>query len=109
MLPVERIFERMTASGVDQCFLLPHDLSTETGDKITNEDVAELVKMGKGRFYGFASVDPHLDNAAELVEKAFKELNLSGLKLHPCKQKNSILMMKNFILFMKYVENIKNR
>lgn len=86
VLPVERIFERMTASGVDQCFLLPHDLSTETGDKITNEDVAELVKMGKGRFYGFASVDPHLDNAAELVEKAFKELNLSGLKLHPCKQ-----------------------
>lgn len=84
---VERIFERMTSSGVDQCFLLPHDYSTIHGDKVSNEEISELVRLGNGRFYGFASVDPELQNAPEIVEHAFKDLKLSGLKLHPSKQR----------------------
>ena len=55
---VERIFERLSASGVDKCVLLPHDYRFHKGDHISNEDMARLVEFGKGRFYGFASVEP---------------------------------------------------
>ena len=30
--PVERVLERLTSSGVDKCFLLPHDYSTINED-----------------------------------------------------------------------------
>lgn len=86
VVSVERIFERMTSSGVDQCFLLPHDYTMVSGDRIENEDMARIVELGKGRFYGFASVDPARQGAADIVEHAFADLHLSGLKLHPSKQ-----------------------
>ena len=35
--------------------------------------------------FGFAGVDPFAEDAAEELEKAFAELKLSGLKLHPGK------------------------
>lgn len=84
---VERIFERLSASGVDKCVLLPHDYRFHEGDHISNEDMARLVELGKGRFYGFASVEPDDPMALEKLEYAFDNLHLSGLKLHPSKQK----------------------
>jgi len=84
---VERIFERLTSSGVDRCFLLPHDLTTIDGDLVKNEEMKTLVEKGKGRFYGFAGIDPHRKDAVEEVEHAFRDLDLCGLKLHPAKQK----------------------
>lgn len=83
----ERIFERLTASGVDRCFLLPHDFTTLDGDLITNEEMQMLTEKGCGRFYGFAGVDPHREDAAQVVEHAFRDLGLCGLKLHPSRQK----------------------
>lgn len=84
---VEQIRERLHSSGVDRCFLLPHDYSTVNGDAMNNEDIKKLVDMGKGCFYGFASVDPNAPDALEKLEYAFTELKLMGLKLHPCKQR----------------------
>lgn len=78
----ERALERMTSSGVDICFLLPHDSRSINGDYISNEDVKKLVDMSSGRFIGFASVDPTLPDAEKIVESAFANLNLSGLKLN---------------------------
>jgi hypothetical protein len=43
--------------------------------------------MGSGRFYGFASVDPHSKDPDKQVETAFRDLGLCGLKLHPSRQK----------------------
>ncbi len=83
---VERIFERMTASGVDKSFLLPHDYSTTTKDRVSNDEMKMLVEKGQGRFYGFASIDPHSPDALPELERAFRELGLVGLKLHPSKQ-----------------------
>jgi hypothetical protein len=37
-------------------------------------------------FYGFASVDPHRPDALEVLDYAFKDLKLMGLKLNPSKQ-----------------------
>ncbi|MDO4345002.1 MAG: amidohydrolase family protein [Eubacteriales bacterium] len=84
---LEQIEQRLSASGVDRCFLLPHDYSGCGGDAMKNEDIKKLVDLGKGRFYGFASIDPGAEDALEKLEYAFAELGLSGLKLHPCRQR----------------------
>jgi len=78
----------MDAAGVDLAVLLPLDLTTgASGSLATNADVAEIVKAYPERFIGFASVDPHDPKAAEKLEKAFDSYGLSGLKLHPSKQR----------------------
>ena len=75
-------------SGIDKVFLLPLDLTTQSGGMLgTNEQMAEVVKRYPDKYIGFASVDPHRPDALEVLEKAFSELKLSGLKLHPSKQK----------------------
>lgn len=96
---VERIFERLTSSGVDRCFLLPHDFSALDGDLITNEEMKLLVEKGKGRFYGFAGADPFSEGAKEKLEQAYSVLGLSGLKLHPSKQKFYPMDEKLFPLY----------
>ena len=73
---------------IDKMFLLPLDLKTVNGGAVgTNEEVAALVKAYPDWFIGFASVDPAREDALEVLEKAFTELNLKGLKLHPSKQR----------------------
>ena len=81
-----RCIEISKIHGIDKCILLPHDYTTITCDFIANEKVKELVEKSDGYFYGFASVDPNRSDALEVVEHAFKDLGLSGLKLHPAKQ-----------------------
>lgn len=102
---MERIKERMRSSGVDRCFLLPHDYSTISGDRVSNEDMKRLVDLGDGMFYGFASVDPNREDAEEILDYAFRELGLSGLKLHPSKQKfypNDKKIYKLYEICIKY-------
>lgn len=84
---IVRIFEKMTSSGVDRCFLLPHNHTSIDGDAVSNDQMKMLVEAGQGRFIGFAGVDPNMPGAAEELERAFSELKLSGLKLHPAKQR----------------------
>lgn len=75
-----------SVSNIDQLCLLPLDLF-QTGSLGTNEQVAELVQKEPELFIGFASIDPHREDALELIETAFTELGLSGLFLHPSQQK----------------------
>src|SRR5262252_76637 len=65
--------------------LLAWDAETATGQKpLRNDTVAEIVRRYPGQFVGFASVDPHKgDRAVVEVERAVKELGLSGAKFHP--------------------------
>jgi len=103
--PLKHAIERLECSGVDKCFLLPHDYTTITNDAITDEEIKKLVDLGNGRFYGFTSVDPNSDNVLEKLEYAFKTLNLSGLKLHPSRQKfypNDEKMFSIYELCVKY-------
>lgn len=77
-----------SCAEVDRLFLLPLDLTTTEGGCVgTNEEVAKLAEGYPDWFYGFASVDPHREDALEVLEKAFSEQKLSGLKLHPSKQR----------------------
>ena len=84
----DEIFAEMDVCGIAKSFLLPLDVTTaEGGWIINNEEIAKLVSLQPDRFIGFASVDPHRKNAAEELRRAFEELGLAGLSLHPAKQK----------------------
>ena len=67
-------------------FLLPEDCSADTGTPvISNEETAALTAADGELFWGFASVDPRKDGAAEELARAFRELGLLGLYLNPAK------------------------
>lgn len=84
---IEETFVEMDYAKVDKAALLPLDLTTSEGGQIvTNDQIYKLVSMYPDRFIGFASVDPHRDDAIQVLDYAFKTLKLSGLKLNPAKQ-----------------------
>lgn len=76
-------------AGIDKMALLPLDHSTRCNGQvlITNEEIASLVAKWPDTFIGFASVDPHRPDALQVLQKAFGELGLMGLKLNPAKQR----------------------
>lgn len=86
--PLEHIFNQMKCAGLDYLCLLPEDYSTRQEGKVlvSNEEIHTLVLIAPDKFIGFASVDPFDPKAADKLEKAFVELHLSGLKLHPGRQ-----------------------
>jgi len=84
---LEETLTEMAVGRIDKAILLPLDLSTRFGGHIvSNQEIRTIVDTAPNRFIGFASVDPNRPDAAEIVEHAFTELGLSGLKLHPAKQ-----------------------
>jgi len=81
--PLKTFLLQMDTAGIDRAVLLPIDCSTTRGCKIfSNEEIANLCRENE-RFIGFASVDPHKDNASEELNYAIRELGLKGLKLDP--------------------------
>lgn len=87
-VPMNHTLAIMDHAGIDKTVLLPLDLTTIDGDTvISNKEIRKLVDIAPDRFIGFASVDPGRKDAAEVLEYAFKTLNLAGLKLNPSKQK----------------------
>ena len=75
-------------AGIDKMVLLPLDHSVRCGEVvITNEEIRTLVDKRPDMLIGFASVDPHRSDAVEVLERAFTELQLTGLKLNPAKQR----------------------
>ncbi len=65
--------------------LLAWDAETATGRKpLRNDTVAEIVRRYPKQFVGFASVDPYKGERAIVeIERAVRELGLSGAKFHP--------------------------
>jgi uncharacterized protein len=85
--PVELTRTQMKFAGVDKLVLLPLDLTTQMeGCVVTNEEIRKMMNIAPDLFYGFASVDPYRKDAIEVLEYAFKDLKLMGLKLNPSKQ-----------------------
>lgn len=85
--PLQHIFNQMNCAGLDRLCLLPQDYMTQIGRPVVkNEEIRQLVDLAPEKFIGFASVDPYDKNAAEVLEYAFTQLQLKGLKLHPSRQ-----------------------
>ena len=84
----DELFAEWNICGLTQAALLPLDVTTTpAGWVVTNDEVHKLCQLHPDKFYGFASVDPHRADAMEVLEKAFHQQGLCGLKLHPAKQK----------------------
>lgn len=82
------IENQMRLAGLDKMCLLGQDYLVKEGvTPVSNEEVQSLVDLRPDRFVGFASVDPHDPAAAEKLERAFEELGLVGLNLHPGRQR----------------------
>lgn len=87
LAPLEHIFNQMKCAGLDKLTLLPQDYTSSCGDKVvSNDEIKKIVDMAPDKFIGFASVDPFSKNGCEELERAFTDLKLKGLKLHPSKQ-----------------------
>jgi predicted TIM-barrel fold metal-dependent hydrolase len=84
---IELFKKQIKAAEIDKVFLLPLDMQTITGaTAMTNDRVAEVVGLEPDIFIGFASVDPHLPNAAEKLEQDIRQYKLKGIKLNPTSQ-----------------------
>lgn len=84
----EEAFAEMDYGNIAKAALLPLDVTTTKGGWVVdNEQVAKLVATYPDRLIGFASVDPHREDAVEVLRHAFDDLGLMGLKLNPSKQK----------------------
>jgi len=81
--PLKTFLFEMDAAGIEKAVLLPIDCSTTRGCKIfSNEQIARLCEEND-RFIGFASVNPHKEDAVKQLSYAIEKLGLKGLKLDP--------------------------
>lgn len=86
--PLEHILNQMSCAKLDKLCLLPHDYSSVgEGIIVSNDEIRTLVNLAPDRLIGFAAIDPFREDAIEELERAFTELNLKGLKLHPSRQR----------------------
>lgn len=84
---LEHIHNQMRCAGIDRLALLPLDLSTQENQVVvSNEEIKQLIDLDPRHFIGFASVDPYRPDALDVLEHAFGDLGLAGLKLHPARQ-----------------------
>ena len=85
--PLSLFITQLNAAGIDKAVISAEDVTTRAGGEIvSNEEVKSLVDRYPDRLIGFASVDPKRPDAVEVLEKAFTELGLAGLKLSPAMQ-----------------------
>lgn len=76
------LLDALQNAKVDGAILQPFPGCTDV--KGTHDRIAELAKNYPGKFYGIASVSPHLPEEEFVAEstRAIKELGFKGLKLH---------------------------
>lgn len=82
------IVQEMDGAGVDISVLIVADFGDRRGSPIftideENRFLAEAKKMYPDRIIAFYGIDPRRPNAVDKFEKAIKEWDISGLKLHP--------------------------
>jgi predicted TIM-barrel fold metal-dependent hydrolase len=80
MLSSENLLKQMDEAGIEKSVIFAVDAPLLTA---SNEFVTAMVANYPERFFGFASVNPNMNNACEVLENAILNLGLKGLKLHP--------------------------
>lgn len=84
----DELFAEWDICGLTKAALLPLDRTTTAGGHVvSNEQVERLCRLYPDKFIGFASVDPHRPDAAQVLERAFRDQGLRGLKLNPASQR----------------------
>ncbi len=78
----EDIIRRMDESGVDATIVQPYPGAKDYSKR--HDEIAKLCAKYPGRFFGLASVSPHIgrDKYQREIERCVKELKFVALKLH---------------------------
>ncbi|GAH02070.1 unnamed protein product [marine sediment metagenome] len=96
----------MDKFGIDKSVIVSYNIKTAYGiTLVTNDDIANLIKLHPNRLIGFAGIDPPASDAMEQLEYAISSLNLKGVKLVPPAQKFDISDKKYNPLWRKMVDN----
>jgi len=81
---IEDTIKDMDESGVERSVVVGIDAETTFQYRVSNDLVADTVRLYPDRLIGFAGVDPHKgEQALKELERAVKILGLRGLKLLP--------------------------
>jgi predicted TIM-barrel fold metal-dependent hydrolase len=80
MVSLENLLNQMDEAEIEKSVLFAVDAPLLTA---SNEFVAGIIANNPDRFIGFASVNPNMNNAREVLENAIQNLGLTGVKLHP--------------------------
>ena len=81
--PIDLLKKQYALADISHVFLLPEDCSAETGTaSISNEDIVKIVECDPEFFWGFASVDPRKEDAAQALLTAFTQQGLVGLYIN---------------------------
>ncbi len=78
---IEISLKRMDEAGIDKAVILPIE---NLDYRIANREIAEIVQAHPDRLYGYAKVNQERDRGriGEMLDEAFDELALKGLKIH---------------------------
>jgi len=78
----EDMLRRMDESGVDATIIQPYPGATDYHQR--HDEIADLCARHPGRFFGLASVSPHVgkDKYQREIERCVKDLKFVALKLH---------------------------
>jgi len=72
----------MDDSGIERAVVLSHDGLFDSSPE-ANDALAAFVGRHPGRLIGFGTYTPRKPEAAEEIDRTFRELGLRGVKLHP--------------------------
>ena len=72
----------MEAAGIDHAVISGQHVDEKWGSS-SNDDVAELVRIGEGRFSGFAGLQPHAPDLMAEARRSVHDLGLVGIALTP--------------------------
>jgi hypothetical protein len=72
----------MDEVGIDKAVIMGQQAATRWGSVI-NDDIADLVRVYPGRFFGFAGVDPTREGVVEEIRRSITDLGLHGLSVLP--------------------------
>jgi len=86
--PLSTLLGEMDDCNIDKSVLLPINCEKLLGSKMpSNEEIADLVRLGGRRLIGFSSVDPNSGTEALTdLRDSHDALGLIGLKLNPAMQ-----------------------
>jgi uncharacterized protein len=80
--PASALIDLMDEAGVDRAIVMTYtDLPAVNPRAL--EYLADQIRRYPGRLIGYARVHPWYPEALDLLERAFGELDMKGVKLHP--------------------------
>src|SRR5258708_6036322 len=82
MDPASSLIELMDQAGVDQAIVMTYTEAPAVNPNAL-EYLADQIARYPGRLIGYVRVHPWYPEALDLLERAFGEFNMKGVKLHP--------------------------